>query len=367
MFFRGSIFFFAVFLLLYAYHLQHLQTRVSVEISVDNIKYNNKSTILTVDEGTGSKSESEIVFASVVVNTLEHVPRINHNFTNITLITEWKSHPLIPRPLSLEQYEDSMLLLEELVKIIKSYDIEFIMADGTLLGSYFFHDMIPWDDDLDILVRFKDRPKLLDAFKDPYLRKTYGVRSYHSHFNWYSMDALVNGRLPKEELQRKNSHKKKPDYKVKFYRLSSNMAGREEWHFPFVDIKFYEQTRDKIRTLDNVHPQKFKFKVDDFYPLHSRPFGPLSLPAPRNTMLFLKSKFKLFRCRSHEWDHINERGQSRKTVSCSSIFGVYPHVKKVKYQGDSAKVNEILYLGDHLIHSVVTEEAYTGDRGLFHF
>ena len=54
-----------------------------------------------------------------------------------------------------------MDLLGTLNDLLTRHGVEYIMCDGTLLGSYHFHGFIPWDDDVDIMVNIKH----LDKFK----------------------------------------------------------------------------------------------------------------------------------------------------------------------------------------------------------
>ena len=60
------------------------------------------------------------------------------------------------------------------------------MAHGTLLGSYFFHDMIPWDDDVDFLVDYKDYPRLKKVFHNQTLWS-----KYHLHGQKDSTSLLI--------------------------------------------------------------------------------------------------------------------------------------------------------------------------------
>ena len=59
------------------------------------------------------------------------------------------------------------------------------MADGTLLGSYFFHDIIPWDDDMDIMVDYQDYPRLKKAFQNETIWSKYNLCGFHDSFNEY--------------------------------------------------------------------------------------------------------------------------------------------------------------------------------------
>ena len=64
------------------------------------------------------------------------------------------------------------------------------MAHGTLLGSYFFHDIIPWDDDMDIMVDYQDYPRLKKAFQNETIWSKYNLCGFHDSFNEYEFNLL---------------------------------------------------------------------------------------------------------------------------------------------------------------------------------
>ena len=76
-----------------------------------------------------------------------------------------QSEPQCPRALNKKKYERYTKLLKEVTKFYRTHNITYFMADGTLLGSYLFHDVIPWDDDLDLMVRLEDYPRLKQIYR----------------------------------------------------------------------------------------------------------------------------------------------------------------------------------------------------------
>ena len=282
---------------------------------------------------------------------------------------EEESHPHLKKALTMEQHNELVDLLASFVTLMEKHNITYLMYEGTLLGSYFFHDFVPWDDDLDLMIAWKDREKLLKVFSDHKLRETFDVCSYQDIIDWYSLETL-EGRNPKlQKRADRDFYTKHADFKFKFFLKSSKNAGDFQWKWPFIDIKFYKETEDTVYKLDNIHPQHGTIHKRDFFPLHLRPFAGLWLPAPRDTRSWLRKKYAKFICVSHSWDHVKEVRQSRSHVSCSDILGIYPHVHRSKPIEAGYKnrmgVIESLMLGPRILHSVWVDEPWYNITGYY--
>ena len=208
-------------------------------------------------------------------------------------------------------------------KIFTENNITYILAYGSLLGSYLLHDILPWDDDLDLLVRFSDRQKMLDLFK----------QSRYDHIGAIE-------------------HKGHAAKMIKLFYKNSPQAGKYAWKWPFADAAFYDENQDNVwSTQKGV----IKMKRSKFYPLHRRPYGGLWLPAPRDPRTFLRFKYHTFVCKSHYWNHRREISAQPISASCSTLLDYYPMVHRTP-EGEG--VRETLKLGKRVLYSVHIDEVY---------
>jgi lipopolysaccharide cholinephosphotransferase len=56
-------------------------------------------------------------------------------------------------------------LLDELVKFAEAANVTYILAYGTLLGAFRHKDVIPWDDDIDVVMLREDYQKFVEYFQ----------------------------------------------------------------------------------------------------------------------------------------------------------------------------------------------------------
>ena len=167
-----------------------------------------------------------------------------------------RSHKVVPRALRPQEYATLMQLLNDVDELFKKHNLTYFMIYGTLLGSYMFHDIIPWDDDCDVVANNDSKVQILQMFHDnSSYAQEYGIRAYSPQ-----------------------------QYLIKLFHIDSPAAGKYKkfpWNFPFIDIAFYKHSHDKVNILDKFNP--VTLPNDYIFPLHPRPFGAMWLPAPHNT------------------------------------------------------------------------------------
>ena len=274
---------------------------------------------------------------------------VNTSLPALSTDVPWLSHPSLKRGVSSEQYREHICLLEAFDDVMRRENITYILCDGTLLGSFLMHDMIPWDDDLDVMVARRDMAKTINVFREIAKQGTYQAMNYQAKNTDF------------ENLDKSVTFSEGKTHKFKFYRTSSKHAGKYGWRWPFVDIKFFEENDTHIWPVDYAR-RIYHVPKKSFFPPHVRPFGRLWLPAPRDTRRFLQIKFKQFKCKSSKWNHEKERVQKAVEVPCDTIYQYYPIVERLATE-DGRGSTEILKLDDKVLHSVFVDEPYYSKKG----
>ena len=232
----------------------------------------------------------------------------------VTDALPWLSHPLLPRVITRHERDRCVDLLSTLDAIFLEFNITYMLAHGTLLGSYVMHDMLPWDDDLDIFVNIDDLAKLKRVFN----------ASGAGHFKMIQF------------LETQNTNA----ITGKVFSLEDPKAGVYRWHWPFVDISFYTENNMVMSSYQAI--ERWEMNRGYFFPTVQRPLGGRFFPTPRNTSAFIAYKYKKFVCKSHPWNHKKEVYNKRVySVNCTTLASHYPFVERKVLLG---KTTETLML-----------------------
>lgn len=172
------------------------------------------------------------------------------------------------------------------------------------LGSYTRHDILPWDDDVDIRVSISDRQKLQSIIvqelsNEPYsigIVTMYNERNYDKiYFTWCPRYSAVT------------------------------------WNFPFIDIFYQDENSTHVWLLGT--PRSCPVLREDVYPLVHRPLGSLWLYGPRQPMAHFQSR-RMGQietgCYAVPYSHKYEKNMRSDILyaDCSLLNFVYPHVKR---------------------------------------
>jgi hypothetical protein len=230
----------------------------------------------------------------------------------------WQSSSRIARRLTPCEHNLVMRLLMIIERICRKHAITFMLAEGSLLGSWRHHDVIPWDDDLDVMIPIEDKARFIKLISK--MNET--LVQYH---------VLSNS-------------KRKREY-YKLFLKNTPSAGSYSWNFPFLDVFLYEQNETHVWQMGD--PDTIA-NITYIFPLMMRPFGELWLPTPRRPeKLFSFDPYD--DCKSHYWDHKKETGQREVKVKCADLKEIYPFVER----DNQSNSTEVLRINDTIIHTVI--------------
>lgn len=209
---------------------------------------------------------------------------------------------------------------------------EYITDCSIISGSYTRHDLLPWDDDIDLRVPISYRNKL---------------------------QAIVRGNLSSEpysiKLIQMHNHR---NYDKVFFSWSPPID-RVPWTFPFIDI-FYDDANSTHVWLIGT-PSDCPVRREDIFPLVRRPLGPLWLYGPREPMAHFESR-KMKRidtgCFAFPYSHKYEKQVMPNVLyaNCTALKSFYPYLDR---QCAIDKCTETLMLGENtVIHSLTYNYTY---------
>ena len=226
----------------------------------------------------------------------------------------WKSSPILSRRINRCEHHLIMRLLMIIERICRSENISYMLCDGSLLGSWRHHDIIPWDDDIDLMIPIEAKERFVNSME------------------------RINETLVKYSILTSKKGKR-IYYKVSLKNTPS--AGSYDWNFPFVDVFLYVQNRTHLWQIGD---RKTAIRLKYVFPLLMRPFGELWIPSPRRPdRIFHFDPYD--ECKGHFWNHKLEEQQEEITMKCDELKEIYPFVHR--------NFSEILIQNHSIIHTII--------------
>jgi phosphorylcholine metabolism protein LicD len=210
-----------------------------------------------------------------------------------------------------------LFLLDTFNKCANSVKLDYSIDGGTLLGAVRHKDIIPWDDDLDIMVlksssndtKLKRMFKTLEKQNIGHIKNDYGYKLFFNDGNKISANPWIEHirhfkkRNPhikgRANISKKASESyKKPKSKQKLY---------QPYTFPFLDLLLVKirnnRTHYNKNNWDKCHHTK-----DSLFPLKTYKIKSLKVKGPNNPRGYLDGCYKKWETEAYKlYDHSNEK------------------------------------------------------------
>ena len=215
---------------------------------------------------------------------------------SVTIAAGMNNNTLLRWFASIMTYAEKMTLrntLRDLTDTLDASNITYHICGGTLIGSYRHHGIIPWDDDIDIYVRWSDRFRMEDQ-----IRKNLS-------------DYVLKKAPTRWKLYSRNQSIPIPGW---------------SWNYPFVDICFTVESNTSVWDYDTNFGTHFRYNMSTVYPLQRRPFMQLSLWAPNDVETYLKTTYDIKKCLTNVYIHKTEKGSRSHEADCEPLYPYFPFV-----------------------------------------
>ena len=249
------------------------------------------------------------------INTLPEVP---YDFSYTTLrkrvdgIVWRRAQPMM----KMSERRLVRKLLSTFHDICQSNNFTYFMISGTLLGSYRHHGILPWDDDVDLLMPVTQYHAVFTAFEK------YATTS----------EGLTVARGPGDRMKvfHRTQGSKVP---IKGY----------QYRWPFLDITFYRENNTHLWQYNGTN----RLLRSTVFPLHFRPFETLQLYSPKDAFAVLKQLFKNPDCVTLTYSHKFERGRYSTKFDCRKVENIYPFVHR---RASGCCLEETVMLGNKILY-----------------
>ena len=226
--------------------------------------------------------------------------------------------------ISSAEYNELIEMFKVFVNVCDWFNLTYMLYGGSLLGSYRHHAIVPWDDDIDVLMNASEKTSVLKYFTTIQDFKLCTPRNRQWKFY-------------KEDSNSSQSH----------YNCSENM-------WPYIDIFFFSENETHIWDDNEMYKYVYSYKKTDIFPLAVGIFEGSLASVPRNTLNVLQRSYNVDLCVNSLYSHKKELVREGKLVSlpCKRILSYFPFVFRICEEG---MLKEYLVYKNQLLYTLSTE------------
>ena len=243
------------------------------------------------------------------------------NRTSVSMSPLQRHHSFKPI-ISTSEHRQLLEIFQVFKRICDRSNLTYVLYGGSLLGSYRHHGLVPWDDDIDVLMDESERFRIYQQFKT---------------ILGYTLCTPPNRQWKLYQNENK-SHK-----------------GCSENVWPYVDIFFFSENTTNIWDNNEMYKHVYNFAKEDIFPLTTSIFeGELAF-VPRNKYNVLKRSYDVDLCVNALYSHKNESVREGKVVSlpCKRILPYFPFVFRSCEKG---VISEYLVHNSIVLYKVLTDQ-----------
>lgn len=197
-----------------------------------------------------------------------------------------------PFPISPQERQDIQKALYVIKSGFDKNNLELVLTGGSFIGSWRYHQIIPYDDDIDFYIRSEEKPMIRVLLENLSHNKT--------------------NRFVFKDTENQNQH----------WKLGILCSGNSKSTCKIeLDFFFLWEEGSELRFLE----WPMSFEKSDYLPLRQRPFENLLFKVPKSFERFMMRQYEVNATQCYFKNHASTNGCRGRSVNCDLLKYRYPY------------------------------------------